>query len=287
MVMKNTEICIYEKIILFKKIPYWLYYPILGLGGFLLGDAIIRAFGEKRYFWTQITFASYIGIVPVIIIWGSYKFQNILRELAPILWRQHDEFESWLQSKVERVFSLASFPSKIITLFVIVLGIFTIFMVGLPFKSQIVNLMAAIGFFIVLFVCGQSAYLLIALLVTLREIVQRPPELPFFLLSHPAIINLQNFYSTVAICVTLGYISLIFALWYGPYGLSLEMQIWLTLLAFYPIILFSWSFLQIRNLMRKIKFLHVQMVNNSLQEMIVNLGHKNQLDDLKSPLKIL
>jgi hypothetical protein len=285
--MKHTIICIYEKIILFKKIPYWIYYPLIGLGGFFIGDVLLRFYGEKQYYWTQILFASCIGIVPVIIIWISYSFQKTLRELSPMLWENQDDFKSWLQRRAIRIFSLSSFPSKAITLFVIVTGVVTIFAIGFPFKLQIVNSLAVTAFLLVLFVCGQCAYMLLDLLVTLREVVQRPPRFPFFLLFHPAIVNLQNFYSTIAIGVTLGYIGLIFALWYGPYGLRFEMQLWLTLLAFYPLTLFSWSILQIHNLIKSIKFTHVQAINDSLQPLVRKVSENSDLDDLSKIEKVM
>jgi len=87
--------------------------------------------------------------------------------------------------------------------------------------------------------------------------------------------------------VTLGYISLIFALWYGPYGLSFEMQLWLTLLAFYPITMFSWSFLQVHNLIKSIKFTHVQTINESLQPLVRKVSEKSSLDDLNKIEKVM
>lgn len=285
--MAKTIRCTYEQVILLKRIPYWIYWSAIGILGFTMWEIVIRAFGDKHFLWTQLLFGGGIALLPMTYVWMSHNFQNIMRILSPLLWSDNAEFEGWLEVRATRVFTLNSWQARLVTGFIVISALITVILSRLPFNSSVLNFLALIGFTPLLVVCGQGAYILTHLLVTLREIVRRPPKVPFFMLSHSAISGLQNYYSATAVVVTLAYICLVIAVWQGPYGLSLEMQIWLTVLAFYPLSMFFWSFFQVHILMRNIKQSHIEIINQEVQLTLEKVLSRNENEDVERLDKVM
>jgi len=279
--MKKSKCCIYERLIPFKNIHYWIFWPILSICLLVIGSVNLYIMGEKQYPWAQLIFASYFGGIPTLFIWFYYSFQKRMINLSPILWKSNEEFDEWLKENLNRIFSINSFPAYFFTFLVVIMGHTTIYLLGYPFENNINNIFAAIVFSFVLFVCGHGGYTLIALMVALHYVVKRSPRLPFFQFSHPAISDLQSIYSFMAMAIFYGYSSLVIALRNGPYGLTIILQIWVTILAFFPLFIFIFSFLQIHKLISNIKYKSVKEINNRLQFMLKKINGDNSLRDLK------
>lgn len=163
----------------------------------------------------------------------------------------------------------------------------TISWLGFPFQTLTANILAVLGFIPLLIICGQGAYLLLDLLLVLRELVNLPPKVSFYLQSHPAIARLQNSFSSASLIVMLAYICLVLSIWQGPYGFSLEMQIWLTVLAFYPISMFFWSFFHVHILMLNVKNSHIKIVNKEVQETLERVLKNKKNDDVDRLEKLM
>ena len=268
----------FETIILFKKIPYWLYWPAIGFLSFIFGEIMIWAFADYNFIWTLLLFSGAIGTLPFVNIWFFYSFKKIMLKLTIFLWDNNVEFNIWLKNKETLIFTLSSWKAKFVTGFILVAGLITVILLGLPLKSGICNIMGLIFFAIVLIFCGNTLYISIGLLSTLREIVKRPNRIPFFMLQHPAISRLQNYYLIQTVLIVFYYLGLVIAVWQGPYGLNYAMLIWMTGLASYPLVMFFWSFLQIHYLMQNIKQTHLETINSEVQFALKKVSSHNFKD---------
>jgi hypothetical protein len=70
-----------------------------------------------------------------------------MQGLSVLLWTGDAEFEKWLKIRETRIFTLRSFEAKFVTGFVVVAGLIPIIILGLPFKSEIINIIGLIFFF--------------------------------------------------------------------------------------------------------------------------------------------
>jgi ABC-type multidrug transport system fused ATPase/permease subunit len=128
------------------------------------------------------------------------------------------------------------------------------------------------------------------LLTTLRELVLRSVHIPFFMMEHRVISKLQNYYAFVGSTVAFAYLWLVVATWRSPYGLSNNvLQVWLTILALYPLAIFVISFQQIHIFMRNIKLSHLAVINREVQEALSNVqtSSSKNLDDAERLEKLM
>lgn len=277
--MNNT----FEKIIIFKKIPYWLYWTIIGVCGFLTSEILLFYFEENLYFYSMITVSFALAIVPIYNIWISYKFRELINEVEKSLWDKKisKNKASLYDINIIEIFSLKSPPSKLVTILVVIFGVLTILYLGLPFTSPAINIIGFTAFLLILWFCGQTLYITFALYFSLSKIVSHPVNIPFMFIPNPTISKLQGFYSTMSLAITFLYSLLVTAIWNGPYGLHPILLIWLTLLASYSVVMFIWSFFQIHNLLQKIKYAHVEVINNQIQKTLNAINKNNLLSNIE------
>lgn len=285
--MNKPVYCNYKKFSLFKAIPYYIFWPITGLFSFLVGFLILFLLDEEIYLWTYLIFSSYLMIGPTAVIWGRNTFEKRMNNVKSLFRDTENEFEVWLREKINQIFTLNPFYAKFSSILITIFGSLTIILLGLPFENFYIKILGSLTYAFMFFICGHIAYIVIALLSALHQLVQKEPEIDFFQFSHPAISKLQNFFSTISIGITLGYVSLVIAIMKGPYDFSEIFQIWLSILAFIPIMLFTISYSEIHDLLRKIKFSSIKTINIRVQEMLEKINEKSNLKDLEKLEKIM
>ncbi|MGI9065260.1 MAG: hypothetical protein ACR2HX_02500 [Pyrinomonadaceae bacterium] len=198
--------------------------------------------------------------------------------------------DSWVESRAKRIFTFSSWGSYVVTALIAVPGLITIFVVGLPSKFTGLNLFGISFFGVILILCGHGLYMCLDLLLTLRELVMRPVQVPFFMMEHRAISKLQNYYAFVGATVAFAYLWLVVATWRSPYRLSNGvLEVWLTVLAIYPLAIFVVSLHQIHVLMRNIKLSHLAVINREVQEALraVQDSSNKRLEDAESLEKLM
>ena len=85
--MNETKVLsTYERIVLFKRMPYWLYWIFIGVIGFISGEIALYLLNEKHFLITQALFAAGVGLLPIVIISFSHQFESITAGLSEILW---------------------------------------------------------------------------------------------------------------------------------------------------------------------------------------------------------
>lgn len=248
--------CTYEKIALFKRVPYWLYWGILGLLILLIYQLLIYFLSETDYFVSRLlsTFV-FVGL-PIGFIWTSRSFRELMEEFSPIAWTDKAEFEKWLNVRLKHNFTLSSRESRGLVIIIFVMAITTSIVSNrVLFQSDSLNAITFLLFILSAIIGGQVIFMVIALLATLTEIVKLPVEVPFFMLPHPAIGKLQGFYSTTAFIMTIAYVFTAVIFWQGPLGISTLAMFWLIILSFVPLSIFFWSSFQIHKLIQKLNIL--------------------------------
>ncbi len=258
--------CTYENLIPVKRIPYWVFWPSIGIAAFGVTEGVLLWLHEAPYRWTVLILAGGgIGGLPTAYTWLSRSFQSTVAKLGPILWEDPQESNDWLQTSASRYFTFKYLPAKLVTGFVVVLAYLTILAVGLPLKTATGNIIVLIGFLPLAAVCGQGAHGLMSAIVALNELARRPTKAPFFMLPHPAVTGLHRYYSRLGLIVAIAYGSLFTAIWYGPYGLVPLMILWLFALAIYPAATFVASLVFVHELMKRIKMSQIAIINQEIQ----------------------
>lgn len=262
--MRMSTKSIYEKVIPFH-LSKWLFWPFVGTVAFLAGILILNLSNETVFLWTQIFFTSMSVCIPLVFIWLNDNFKAALSPLSNILWDDDAEFESWVETRKRRLFTFASPIAKLLISLAVVLALITIFSLGLPFKLLEVNVIALIGFVFLTIQNAHSAYTFLDFLVTAHEIANRPIKPPFYINTKYVISKLQSYYSSLTLFITGGYFAMAIAIWQGPYGITPELQIWLSFGAFYPLASFFWLFFQSHIIMQRIKHANLVAINQEIQ----------------------
>ena len=126
MAEQKVVLSTYERIILFKRMPYWLYWSIIGLLGFVLGEVTLYLLNEQHFLITQVLFAAGVALLPIVMISFSYQFEKGTAGLSGILWASDDEYRKWLTARKTRIFTLNSWASKLVTALVVTGALLTV-----------------------------------------------------------------------------------------------------------------------------------------------------------------
>lgn len=276
--MKSTL----EKINPFKKLPYYVFWFFVSLAWFSLSIIIPSLLNERRFLVLQTFFALEIWFLPSIFILSSNKFTSILEELKAVFWSTENDYDVWLKHAFIRIYSLKTWPSKLVTLFIVSMANATVIHLGLPYKTLIAKILCLLALQVLFYICGQGAYMLIAVAIALNRLSIMKCMIPFFYLSYPPLIKLQRFYSSFSLIYLVAYIFLTIAISQSPYGFNIEMQIWLGIIAIGPIGSFLWSIMHNYLILRNAKNLHIKMINNRIEIEYGKLLRKYKKDDIEN-----
>ncbi len=280
----------YEKLIPFKRIPYWLYFPALSLIVLIVVEIIFSLISHKNSLISEIVVAIELAILPTFYIWMSKRFQLAALEISPILWNNDKDFQEWLHARIKRIFTLDSFGAKFLVTTMAGGAILTTIAIGLPYKETLPNLFILIGLTAFALVGCQGAYILTDSGITLNEIVRRPiQKTPFFLLPPPAISSLQNLYLSIILTAAFTYTIFSVAAWQSPFGLTSGVIAWLWIGGAFPLGFFFWSSFQFYILIKRIKTEQVKQINEKIQLILNSVEgqiSKEQADTIERLMSI-
>ena len=258
--------CTYEAIIPFKRVPYWVFWPVVGLVGYALSEIAVNLLAEGGLLATRlIVCLVFFGFWPTAFIWLFYAFRGTMLKCSAVLWTDDPNFENWLTDRQGRIFTLRRWPVRLFILVALVLGLSTLVGLGLPFRSSLLNGLLLIGVALAAIVGFQGTYMVLDLMATLGQLVKRPARLPFFYLPHPAITQLQKYYTMHAGFVVVAYILGVIAVWLSPYSLQPLILAWLSILAISPLLMLFWSFFLVRGLINRLKQAQIEAINRQIQ----------------------
>ena len=184
--------------------------------------------------------------------------------------------------RFEQIYTFRPWGARVVTVSVALAAFATACILGLPFHHRITNVVALIGFAAVLVPCGHGAYVLVYLLATITAVTRTVPKVAFGASLDAQISGLYTYYSTVTVMITLAYAALVAAVWAGPYGLSVAMIAWLTVIGFYPIAFLALSVTRIHILMRNVKLVHIDALNAVIQDTFSVVSECRSQEDVET-----
>ena len=183
----------YERIIPFRSIPYWLFWSILGAIAFLNSELIIRIYNGQEllpFLLLRVILAIDFAGFPIAIVVLSRGFIEAMRSVSTILWDDLAAFENWLAQRQKRIFTLQSNSSKWTALLIGLSVTASFVLSGIPLNNGVPIVYFLVAGTLFSIIGGQTAYVIIDLLVSLAELVKRETHVSFFRLPHPAITRL-------------------------------------------------------------------------------------------------
>lgn len=262
----NEYRCIYEVLVPIKRIPYWIFWAVVAIVAFLLSEYLASIHDDDEYLIARIAIAILLYQFPVCITWFSREFQKTMRELASIMWRDNDSFERWLEKHWKTTFSLADWKPWLFIVVVIALSLVSLIPLTPFFENQLLEIFIFIEIVVIGIMGGQSAFLILYSLVTLKNISDRTPSIPFYRLPHPSLSRLQAMYSTATLITIVAFIIVSIGASQSPLGLGPITVAWLISLSLFPLAMFSWSLSQNHFLHQKVKDSHLDKINHLVQE---------------------
>jgi hypothetical protein len=157
----------YEKIVFLPKIPHWLFGLSISVLGFFISQILITIDGQSPDYLLIPRFfiSAYVCVVPVVLTWGFYSFQNSAVKFIDFLpEKEHLKFTQWINFRAQRIFTFQSWLVRVIV-FVGMLGsLATVFSNGFIFSTTILNVLAVAGTILSSFLACHAAYVLIDLM---------------------------------------------------------------------------------------------------------------------------
>lgn len=264
--------------LIIKKIPYWIYWPIIGLIFYIVSELLIFYFKEKRFFISQLFMILGVYSWPVAYIYASRTFYTIMGDLYMIFWRNKEDAIKWYNYHSKRMFTLKTMYSKILVSIFFMLLTFTLLYSGLPFTNNKMEIISLFGFFLIAFIAANAIPMAFYNFIILQDLVKLKPKIPFFMFPHIGLTKLTRYLFSVISILTIGYFGLIVAFKYSPYGLNFLYMLWLTFFSIFPIGLFFWVLFKIHEIVTIAKYNQIKLINNKIQIQLKGLLN----DDEKS-----
>jgi hypothetical protein len=279
-------------------LPYWVWLTAYGVVVFILGHIAARAVGENEYLASQAAFTVGASLITVALVLFSHAFDGWLdgpaAQYIPILLDSrsnthegagrrpelfHRRFNGWRF----RIFGIGDKNALILVVgLVVVAGLTTVVLSGLPFRALWLNAVALLLFAGVLAIGGHAAFVVIQLLRMLTELGSVSISVPFGRIPHPTLDALLRYVAWAAVCTLVGYGVLLAAVVGGPYGLSVPMASWLTALLLFPLAMVGWSALQVHRLLRRLKDLHLDTANGLVQRALTGARSRPGATELEA-----
>lgn len=272
--------CTYERIAPTKRIPYWVFWSLLGVLVFLVTEALAQIYGVDLYRVARISASILIALMPSAFIWFSRAFQETMQDVSRLMWSDKDPVESWMKERLEKAFTLSTWLSRVTVALVVIFATVTFMQTGPLYTPVPLNAAAYIEMTLMFAIGAQSLYLMVYMSAVLREIVRFPLRIPFFMVPHPAVTSLQRLYWAAVFRVSIAYVILAIGAWGGPLGLGAESLIWLTFLGLFPISMFFWSVAQIHSINQKAKESHLKFTNNEVQRAVESVRENEDLNPI-------
>ena len=281
--------CIYERIILFKRVHYFVYYHLVGIIIFLLEELSLRALGETSLLPIRlIVIYGGFTVFPIAAIYLSRRLRFILNKIrSSIVPPSINNYELWVSKKIDDFFSFKYWPIRISVLLIGTAVLVTILSMQKPFPTILPNIIVYISILPIVYVGSHGYYFVIAILHFLSRLVRYPINVPFFRIQSVEIKYIQNFYFRTSLLILLIYFYIVFTAWQSPFGFSEPVLFWLSILGFCPLAMFLWSFFQIHVLMSRIKQIYLDVCTEKIQIAIKELDKKMTTSGVDKLLKLM
>lgn len=286
--MKNEKY-FYEKITFLPKIPHWLFGLLISALGFFISQILIIIDGQSPDYLLIPRFfiSTYICVVPVVLTWGFYNFQNSAVKFIDFLpEKEHLKFTQWINFRAQRVFTFQSWLVRVVVFTGMSGALTTVFFNGFIFSTTILNVMAVAGTILTSFLACHAAYVLIDLMVTAYDLTKWHFKMPFYYSSQPIISELYNYFMTIVFWTVIGYILLVGSMWLIP-SLQTRFIGWITIATFYPLALFAWTLLQFHAILVNTKKQNMEIIGKEIDVALSELQTSKKKDSVERLEKLM
>lgn len=281
--VEGTKLHLYERIIPVRRLNYAIFWTLVGIIYFSIQEAVLKIDNEQGYLVTRFLLAL-VGFSGQIIsmVTLQHYFRSTLLNIQNLVKIHGQTFESWSEQIVMEMFSLKSFFAKVLPVVFVIAGNITILQFKLPYQANISNIMWLIQWQIPLIISGFSAYTILAGFLFLRRLDNVSFVVPFYRVKHPAIMSLWSYYSIAILVVVIFYVSMILVIWQSPYGFAVETLVWIIAISFLPLALVLLTFIQTHNILRRIKFAHIEIANKQVQTVLGQFTREPSKDNAEA-----
>lgn len=260
-----------------KHLLYWSLISIL----FLFSYICIVALARAKHFWLSELYFTFLCCgIPTFELYYIKYYAKLTKNLVPMFRTKDFDFISWAHKNALIIFSIKKIPMWITSLSINLLGTFSIVKSGLPFESTIANISLLVGMEIVFFFCGQAAYYLATTMLYTYKLARLQLNISFGDNYQYIISKLSKYLYFHSIFVLISYIGLFFAVRFSPFINSVFMTPWLIILALTPIVFFMWSIYQIHTLMKRIKYVHCNVISKEVKRLFLEYQRNSTTENI-------
>lgn len=260
---------VYDSLHFIKTIPFEIFWILWGSFIFVVGEILILWLKEPHFMVLQVAFCIGLGVAPLLYRVYHLQFKMVTRNLNVIFGMENEDWKNWIEEEEENIFSLKHRYSKAIVCLLLFFVGYTFLFLPPPFKSWVLNLFSFSSLFFLTLFASLTLQFTVMLLLFLRKLTFKDTVARFYLFPHPELTKLLRYYSSLSIVTSLGYITLVFSIWFSPYGFNTQMLLWLSVLALYPIVLFIWSYFHIHLIQHHIKFSFISLINEQVNDSLM------------------
>lgn len=269
----------FDELKILGRVSYPISWLLIGVLYFVFQTSVSLLLGVSVFPATRaiLTLAVISGI-PIAL--GSFhrQFPSYVEDLESVIQPTGGQFSSWAKSREADIFSVRDLRSFVSFIVLYLFLIITVLALELPYEGSTV---VAIILLLLPFalIGGQGIWVVFKILGFVHEISQaelvvdfgRPPEL--------ALHGLGRFISGVSIAGLLIYAAHFVSFVFTDFWITIPMFIWLGVIAVFPLALFGYSFFQLRQLMRRIKFRNISQLNLQIQRVFDRVRQSAMMED--------
>jgi hypothetical protein len=243
-------------------LAFWTSLSILGAGVSLL---LVQVAGEYFSVFAIAAFWSLLIIIPVSHITDHENYHRVIRGLNAL-------YETELLPQVEYeqelhlIFSVRNPLMWVLVLMINIGFTIVIVMLGLPFKSTLLNLAALLAFESIVLMGGQSTYTTLAEIVLLHRIASALPPKRFYSDMSVRLRELSTtYYLTSSFHILLVYFAILILVLTGPYAIQPILVLALVVLAALPTIYILVFVFQVHRIMLAFKAKSLEVVDELIR----------------------
>lgn len=183
---------------------YWFTVSTLSFG---LQEALLLLFHESGLFWVRfiLTYAILVGI-PVFTVMMSQSFDSVMHYLYSVLELPAENVTGWIKDRENLLFSLETPVSKCIVVLTVIVADAPFIALGSPFHSNPLGVFIFILFQLLFIFGGQAAYIVLASMYVLYQILRYPLKSSFYRPGRISTAPLSNTFSLTAMVILVFYV---------------------------------------------------------------------------------
>ena len=258
---------------------HW-FWGVIAILAFFGSGMLLNYYGEASYLITRTFVVLSVCLWPILYSIIANKFNKMYTLYIKKMFEwSESESDNWYKNIAQRAFCLKG-KNLAITCILWCFGIFTVYSLPLPFKTDIINNIGRLGLVALLFTGVHSIPMIFYCVKALYELTKREIKESFYADGYELLQSIKKFYMGFAVTITTINLSLYFGFLYSPYGFDELLVIWIGFISLWPTTMYISTQYYIKMIENNSKKVYLDLLNEhviipSLNELIAN----HQTDD--------